>query len=400
MAVQLQAAWEAAQQVYETEVGIGDFVSGPTPTNPVAAGIQNRLRQGCQNLSANPNRGLGGLAGAADVKAVMGTFCGPYWASQNYDAPTAASPFSGGQCQGVSYRIFITVISSGGQVLLGPGAPAENPNRSGMNSWTGPIGGIRIKRRNDNPQRWTWAITANGVEIDGTTSIPEEPRSASITSVVRTDGSADNCGSPDPVTVPGPNPAPDNGEAADFDVDIDNNVILPDEVISTPFGDFFLSELVEGILGTLTKGGGSDIDPRLLGNGNPQLDAPQSENGNDGQGGGDEDFGEPPEGRVCIGGIVEVVGGDELYGNIAGSGPENKVYPRVIGNASLKLEGDNSGIIRGTAEQIRSGWTSIFTASPGLKVTGLRVSVLPQIRYVVYPVSVIDKDSLSNPPEV
>lgn len=400
MAVQLQAAWEAAQQVYDTAVGIGEFVAGPTPSNPVAAGIQNRLQQGCQNLSANPNRGLGGLAGAADVKAVMGTFCGPYWASQNYSAPVTAPPFSGGQCSGTSYYVSLTatVVRTIGTFTV----PMFIPSTDRL---AGPIAGFRASVGSQlvTFQMFNAAGQSKLLRFSSTGGTAEYS-SSSFISVSFDDiqilPSTPSCGNPPAVTEPGANPAPDNGEAADFDIDVDNNVILPDEIISTPFGDFFLSDLVEGILGTLTGGDGSDIDPRLLGNGEPQLDAPQSENGNDGQGGGDEDFGEPPEGRIWIGGVVEIIGGDDLYGNIAGSGPENKVYPRVIGNASLKLEGDNSGIIRGTAEQIRSGWTSVFTANPGLKVTGLRVSVLPQIRYVVYPVSVIDKDSLSNPPEV
>lgn len=398
MAVELTSAIEAVEAVAGAAEGISNFVAGPTPTNPALAGVQSAARKGCDNLSASPVRNV--LKLGAGTANGMATLCGAYWDQQGYDAPVTEVPFSGGQCPGVSYYVTAQLafrnLSTGVTTAPALIRSAINQNRN----VPGPVQGVFVLQQFPNQSRIQWRGTGNQgdmINASGNSIVFDPTQQEAIISGIAVSPVGDGCGDPDPVTRPGLNPAPDNGEQADFDVDIDNNVLLPDEIISTPFGDFLLSDLVEGILGTLTK---SDIDPRLLGNGEPQLDAPQSENGNDGQGGGDEDFGEPPEGRIWIGGVVEVVGGDELYGNIAGSGPENKVYPRVIGNASLKLEGDNSGIIRGTAEQIRSGWTSIFVPSPGLKVTGLRVSVLPQVRYVVYPVSVIDKDSLSNPPEV
>lgn len=397
MAVELTAAIEAVQAVAGAAEGISDFVAGPTPTNPALAGIQSAARKGCDNLSASPARNLLKLgSGGANG---MATLCGAYWDGQGYDAPVTEPPFLGGQCPGQLYSFTATATSVNN---LGQTNNATVTLGS-TNRISGPVTFVGVEETAQDfivrARNAAGSIRTFRFLSSGTDAIYSKPTTQSVTLSNIVVSPTDGCGNPSPETGPGLNPAPDNGEAADFDVDIDNNVILPDEVISTPFGDFLLSELVEGILGTLTKGDGSDIDPRLLGNGEPALGAAQDQNGSQGNGGGDEDFGEPPEGRIWVGGVVQIVGGDEYYGNIAASGPENTVYPRVVGNVSLKLENDNSGIIRGTAEQIRSGWTSVFLPSPGLKVTGMRVSVSPEIRYVVYPVSVIDKDALSNPQE-
>ena len=371
----------------------GNFVAGPEPTSAIQRGLWNVARKSCDALNSAPGRVVTKIGPVNAVAARE--ICGPYWQANNYDDPVTAPPFPGGQCAGQLYNYSATVTqvnnlgqSNDAQVTLGT-----------SRRLSGPIVFVGVEEtanafiprvRNASGGVRTMVFVGSGVE-----AVYSKPTTESLTMSNITVSPVDGCGDPPPETQPGGNVATDPGEQFDFDLNINNELSLNDELINTPFGEFLLSELVEGILGSLGGASAEPIDPGLLGNGEPEVAPPVSQNGTQGEGGGDEDFGEPPEGRIWVGGVVEVTGGDSLYGNIASSGPENTVYPRVVGNVSLKLEDDNSGIIRGDAKQIRSRWSESVVDVTGLKVTGLRVSVLPEITYRVYPLSVIDKDSLS-----
>lgn len=393
MAIKLGEAIEAANVASDLLQGAGGFVAGPTPSSPAAAAIQSTIRKGCENLASSPLRPV--FEGIPGQKAIAGEICAPYWASEGIDPPSTELPFEGGQCQGVFYYVTADLtfrnLSTGVEGSTAQIRSAINQNRN----VPGPVQGVFVLQQFPTQSRIIWRGNQNQGDMlnASNNAITFNPtQNEAIISNIQVSPLTPECGNPAPVTRPGVNIPPDNGPQFDFALDADGDIILNDELISTPFGDFLLSELVEGVL---SQFGGQDIDPELLGNGAPEVAAPISQNGSQGEGGGDEDFGEPPEGRIWVGGLVEITGGDNLYGNIASSGPENTVYPRVVGNVSLKLEDDNSGIIRGDAKQIRSKWSEAVVDVTGLNVTGLRVSVLPEITYRVYPLSVIDKDSLS-----
>jgi hypothetical protein len=73
---------------------------------------------------------------------------------------------------------------------------------------------------------------------------------------------------------------------------------------------------------------------------------------------------------------------DSRLGNIPGTGPEQTVYPTVIGNASLIYTGG-----RGTNERLESSSTLLTRQTTALVLTGCRVQAQPGVSLTVKPIS-------------
>lgn len=160
--------------------------------------------------------------------AAMDKFCEPYLTSiSEYPGePSFGAPFTGGQCP-EAYRVFITVTrDSDGVVLLGPSAPAENPNAGNANVWQGPIQGIAVIQDPGGSGDFGWAITDATGQIYGTFNRSSPDFTPVIDSVATISGNPDNCGNPEgeyepPTPRPDPGPPPPTVINPEFEVEID-----------------------------------------------------------------------------------------------------------------------------------------------------------------------------------
>lgn len=162
----------------------------------VAAAEAVRSAQ-CQVLSANEY--LAGSVGRFNpvarvtapialnaIRRLLG--CDP---QDDYENPDP--PFTGGQCAGVSYQVFLSGRS-------GSGSTIGSANRTGQ----GPVGGVCFGPVNFGLTR-VGVVFADGCQDAGggiSTTSPANQSSWAITSVVRLDGQPDDCGSPEPTYPP------------------------------------------------------------------------------------------------------------------------------------------------------------------------------------------------------
>lgn len=344
------------------EDAIGDFIANG-PSGGFPGHVRDQYRKRCNQFANLPPwaRALGGVPGGS-----MSRICQPYWDSNNWDGPVNDPPFTGGQCP-VRYGL-ITKRADGAVV--------------GNTLFVyGPVTELRVFKISGITERTIFSgFTAGGAPLTvqrdrGTTG--NEP--AGSATVYRTDGQADNCGDPDSEFKPGANPPPDPGPTAGPEPTADpSNPSGPPLLPVEPYFDPVFGDIpVEGPEG---EGGGSQPpgnpdtapgSPDNVGEGIPGTEAPEE--------GADTPFGDPPEGKSYIGALVKFVFPTEV-GNIPGSGPENKVVSRTVGNVSLIFDGG-----RGTAEQVRSEWVSLVRPSGALAVSGVHVNALPGTTYTVYP---------------
>jgi hypothetical protein len=134
-----------------------------------------------------------------------GYACGGYWDDQGYDAPVDSVPFTGGQCEGVQYRLIYEFNTS----------QSGNPVSTNTETGLGPISGFSFVQT-DSPggssDRYEVTVTfATGPEvfnlIVGPGTVPRVQR------VERVDGQPDDCGDLPPVSEPGPsNPGTPYGQ--------------------------------------------------------------------------------------------------------------------------------------------------------------------------------------------
>jgi hypothetical protein len=345
----------------EAEDTLADFIANG-PSAGLGGWVRDGYRKRCDQFANLPGwaRALG-LGSAAS----LGRICQPYWDDGGFDGPAVQTPFSGGQCPGVSYRVQYQDIVDG--------APFGSPN---FVSGTGPVIGA-YKDVAGNVGRAGIEFASGKVQtIDGGATQIGAPL---ILGITRPDGQPDNCGDPPGDLEPGANPPPDPGptagpEPSDDPANPTGPPLLPIPDYDDPIGG---PTPIDAPPDAGPTGGPAEGQP-----GGPENIAPGIPV-DPGEGDDPEtDFGDPPEGAVWVGCLLNFTFPEE-YGNIPGSGPANEVLPRTVGNGSLVFNGG-----RGNAEIVRSAWQYLLRPSPALQVQGVFVNVNPGITYVVYPLSI------------
>lgn len=363
-----------------------EITVAPNPNRPVEQWASQVFRDVCDNY-ANAPQWATGILEASPVTGIplagLNLGCKPWWDSQGKDGPSLPFQYLGGQCS-TGYSLAYDYTDANGNT-----ATQTSP------ALQGPLGAIRTEEITNLSGDFSGLLrvfidTAVGEVLAVNVGGAGNPRTDRNYRVTRLDGLADDCGNGPRVIEPGDNPPDDPGDDPDRRpfIDIDGNIVipvipifvdvnLPDIEVPTDFN--FEPELALDI--GIGEGGGSSGDGQPsdgLGEGEP-IDGNGGEP-SDGDG-EDIDFGEPPEGRVWVGAFLQVLSSPGV-GNIPGSGPENRAYPRVVGNFSLTY-----GSLRGKAHRVESQWTELFRPSTTLEVTGSRVNLLRGFRYRVSPIS-------------
>lgn len=192
-----------------------------------AAGATQQAAQAAANFVCGLYKNYPGwLAGAPDPTGIGGALHG-FYGELCKDRPSGLPelppvPFSGGQCAGVNYRVNYNysnqsgVSSSGNFVLLGPIGAAQKTSRT-QGSFTFD----------------TWKIPTGNGPFTAVQDI-EAPSTFTITSVVRLDGNADNCGSLQPSFPTNTPPPGDLADHGPIDVHPDINIDVPIVFVNPP----------------------------------------------------------------------------------------------------------------------------------------------------------------------
>lgn len=304
---------------------LGEFVAAPAPSNPIGAAIHGRMRDQCDDFSANP--GNYAFQGPLNNYA-MNAHCTPYWSDQGYDGPELDVPFTGGQCS-KRYNFTVTTQASnqGSPIVTdiqidGPVVGTQwNDGTSGsviFGSTVGLIGssnlsGSAIALPSGNNLS---AVISGGVKWYRVGTFQSGTGDGSISAVNNgpTFGGADDCGDPEGEIGPGPNPAPDPGLGPDgrYTEGPDGKPILPMPEIPNPFGDPIqlpsipLPEFGNPAWNPGSQPGDDPADPGVPGT-------------SEDTGVGGEAEGEAPSGEELVGLSVEVL--------------DTPVVPRLVGNS-------------------------------------------------------------------
>lgn len=366
----IQSLIGAANTALGIAEDIGGFLAGPQPSDAGGRALQAAGRSACRswaNLPAwvtlSPNGGYLGMTRA----------CTPYLDGEGFTPPVLPPGVRGGQCP-TAYQVdgFVRATDADGVVVV------ETPiNNTG-------IGPFAIREESTPSFRGltledsTPANIANIGSSDLTLTLAIEPV------FTRLDGGPDDCGDgtgtmpgtnppPNPVYPPGQEPVidPDGGVRIPIPpipnpFDPSNPIVPPPIYIPPPADEFPDSPPPTN----------PDGEP-----GSPDNVRPPAGGGTGGEDGENVDFDEPPQGSVWVGAAITLTV-DSRYGNIAGTGTGNTVYPRVLGNTSLIC--DN---VRTTSERMLSRFHTIVRPTTALEVTGVFVSAIPGVTYSVRPIA-------------
>lgn len=342
---------------------IGEFIrNGPSTGLP--GYVRDQYRDRCDQFANLP--GWAQVLGNGTT-GTMDRICTPYWDDGGFDGPEIGPPpFPGGQCEGVIYTVTLQNNSTSGpfgapQTRSGPGPVVGAFVTITLAPSTG-VAGIEFANGKVN--------TLSGGSVAAPT----------ILGVVRQDGQPDLCGDPPAPIVPGPNPPPDPGPTPGPEPTTD-----PDDPTGPPL--IPIPPYVDPIYGPTpivapTDGGGAGGTGGGDGlPGDPDAIADSVGGAGGGEDGEDINFGQPPDGKIWVGALVQATV-DSRLGNIPGTGPAQTVYPAVIGNASLIYTGG-----RGTNERLESSSTLIVRATTALVLTGCRAQAQPGVNLTVKPIS-------------
>lgn len=356
----------------ETADQIADFIANPDPSKPFANAIGNAGRKACESWSAQDPWTQGFLAqvipGGIGQAGLLNTVCKPYLDDNGWDSPSQVPPFTGGQCY-TTYNLDFSFTNQFGrqtsnQIVSGriigvyvTEVLGNGTKQSGIERETSPGAGIT---------RISLGTVAGTIDPD-----------PAIANIVRVDGLPDDCGDPPGVLAPGSNPAPSPGPfptGEEPDVDPFGNPIFYVPDIADPFGDIPIGD--DPFAPAPVSGGGDGL---------PGLDDAIGPEAADVESGDGEeiDFGEPPEGRVWVGCIVETTT-DSKIGSIPGTGPGQRVWPDVRGNLSLKY-GDR----KGSNVRINSRFTDIYRPVTSLILTGAFLQLQPFSSGKIFPISAL-----------
>lgn len=352
------------KKVIEGEQALGDFIANG-PSTGLPGWVRDQYRKRCDQYANLPGwaRALPEAAGGG-----LGRTCKPWYDSQGRTGPSKTPPFTGGQCDNLLYAV--NYFRS----------RPEGPDFGGQLYARGPITERSVTFIGNFQYRLIFRGSA-GFDQTTVNVLAGEPP-PTFGPITPLNGQPDNCGDPPADLAPGTNPPPDPGPTSGPEPSVDPaNPTGPPLLPIPPYIDPIGGPTPIDAPVDPTGGGGGP------GNSEGQPGGPQ----NIGQGlpvdPGDGDdpetpFGDPPEGSVWVGCLLNFTFPAE-YGSIAGSGPQNEVLARTVGNGSLVFAGG-----RGNAEIVRSSWQSLMRPTPALEVTGVFVNVSPGITYTVFPVSV------------
>ena len=359
---------------------IGEFIRNG-PDDGLPGYVRDEYRKRCDQFANLPGwaQALGnGTSGTMD------RICSPYWDDNGWDGPEVApAPFQGGQCDGELYLVTFgwTLISTGvrqtfPRTVYGPVGQPTIDSSGGGSVMSVTARGVRAA------QSCSALPTLNPTSQEFTIVVSTGPANApGVDSISKCSGT-DNCGDPLPTEPirPGPNPPPNPGPTTGPEptTDPDNPTgapLLPIPPYVDPiYGPTPIVAPTDG--GGAGGTGGGDGLP-----GNPDAIADSAGGAGGGEDGEDIDFGEPPDGKIWVGALVQATV-DSRLGNIPGTGPAQTVYPAVIGNASLIYTGG-----RGTNERLESSSTLLVRATTALVLTGCRAQAQPGVNLTVKPIS-------------
>ena len=360
---------------------LGEFVAGPTPSNPVGAAIQNRMREQCDEFSAGSAR-WATLGPAAQYG--MSQHCQAYLSNAGYSQPELSQdppPFTGVQCDCARYRLraqgtytdtfgntnrpysfpsqYIRGPLSSSRVELGPGGLADL-------RWTYECKG------SDSVQYPACGAVQTFSRTLSTTSPPATVTSMEIVVLEAPDG--DTCGdppAPPPTFGPGPTPAPDPGlDPTDSPFqDPDGTVYLPQPELPNPYGDPIqlpnipLFDLIKNALsgvGTTQP----EADPGVAG-----------DPATTGEGGSAEET--APEGEELVSVLVEPIAipaGPRKVGNLPGQDIYVGAMYLFLGSEDGQELQEEGRFLAATgqmyyAERSSTTWRILATAGYNLRVT-------------------------------
>lgn len=352
--------------------GMGEWVAGPTPDNPVAAAIQQRYRDQCDAYSNAP---AWMTAFSTPSRVTMSNLCDPWLESQGSGSPGIEVTVQGGQCQGVEYF-----------------AGAPNVTGPSVSRGVGPLSvSTSFGESNGRPTfaiafNWAGGLTG-GVSItssfdDGLSPTNSERYSGVVAR--RVDDMPDECG--DRVRpAPNPNPRPDPGLPPDDEPfeGPTGQPLIPMPRIPNPWGDPIQLPnlpLPNPFAEVGDDGGDTGNNPNV----GPAVEKGEERDGN-GDEGGDDDFGDPPDGHIWVGFVVKMSNQGVSEGLQVNSPPE-PIYRSTTGNyrAKYDVEGET---VYSTARRIEAETSVYWLDLPGLTLVGARVNVPSNDSYTVTPLS-------------
>jgi len=366
----------------ELEQKAADFIANG-PSDGIGGYVRDQYRKRCDQF-ANASPWAQALLGPN--RGALNRVCTPYWDGGGFDGPTVTQGITGGQCD-TTYLVTLQATRGNGTVDPPFTRPAFGPIGPARFSGSPAQGELRCAAINASVSTCAsltgGAVTYRPVGLSGTAY---DGGSLAVLSVSRCDAQPDDCGDLEPELEPGDNPPPDPGPTPGDDPTQDpENPDGPPLLPIPPYDD--------------PVGGPTDVvaepdptpafDPSVIpGDPDTQIGGPESYGptiGVDpGPGGGGTDtlLGPPPEGRVWVG-VLLTFTAPATFGAIAGSAPANTVFPRVVGNASLRFPS-----ARGTAIRVNSRWVTLIRPSGALRVDGVYVNVFPGVTYTVRGISV------------
>lgn len=382
----------AIQTIRTTVNGLDELsglIANPPADRPVAAAIGNTGRKVCD---AYANVELAAPLLFGPTSTAIDLVCKPYFDGEGFDGPQNETPFQGGQCA-APYRLIVGAWTATIQNCPQPQFMVNQNFAQAVqaSNLAGPITGIELIKDLNNacgPRRFRVMVTtATGPQtflITQTGSVDDFIASGSPSfSLERQDG-PDNCGNPPGELVPGQNPPPSpgpfpQGQEPGVDPTGQPFFFIPDIEIPgfdpLPLDDEPLGGAPGGGAATPAGGDGLPGDPDAIGD-----EAGEVTGGEDGE---EIDFGEPPEGRIWIGCIIET-SSIAAVGNIAGTGPQSTVWPTVRANAALIY-----GSRKGTSQRINSKFHDLIRSATSLIVTGVFLQVQPGSTSKIFPLSAL-----------
>lgn len=350
--------------------GLGEWVAGPVPSNPVAAAIQGRYRDQCDSYSNGPTWFV---EMTAPAKTTMSNLCDPWLGSQGSGPPVGVPGGPDPNTDGV--KDYSPVGGATWDFYL-TSNPASARRRSGL-SYT--VETFATFRR----YQLTNCNGSQGDRLDANLD--------ALPTVVVSTGNCDPSAPEDfpPEVGPNPNPRPDPGlDPEDYPFEREpGRPVFPMPEIPNPFGDpvRLPNFPAPPLFGTETEG------PNSNPNVGPPV-APGSPQTGVGAGGDDDDFGDPPEGHQWVGFVVKLSDQGVTEGLQPGSPPQ-PIYRAVTGNYRGKYSVDGQTVYS-TPREIKQETSAYFLELPGLTLVGARVNVPPNDSYVVTPLSqpVTDSD--------
>lgn len=335
----------------------------------------------CQAAGSNPGQWVLNTAG----KAFFDEMCGDYWDANGWGSPSGEPPFLGGQCPGVLYTVTMTITSTSNAGTTFN----DDVALSGANRIAGPIKDIRIIGGGGTPYRavaenesgqlkfFTFVSSGSTWERSGSST------GVSFSRPVIT-GADNSCGNPPPVISPysGPSVPYDQPQVVNIDnntyeivpirptINVDGEISIPVNIDGTPF-DF---------------AGDGNAEP-YTGDGPVQPGSEQPGSNGPEEPGAPDDFPNPPPGREWAGAVVRLTAIPPGTGGIPQSEP-NTIFPRVMGNARLRMRLDDGTVVLGEPIQIKARDELLWRPSEGLEVIGVFCNVVPLSSYSVIPLSI------------